>query len=1793
MDEDGNQPGGDETQSRLGVTLLSVLGYLSQALDVLKLANQSETRKSLLGMLVEATRFSLDDQQRVEGGRKGYAGADRTRVSVGGGRTVPVPCPTTRFPLYVPLVSPCRCTPYLQLTDPQHGKPLDTAACILLAIGPHILMTHADVTATSSNSSKAPSLVSPSLLRSRALDFVTSDILTKAPKESVPAVESLMRYLCLHAPERAEGRAAAVEAVMKVYETVGRKEREGFFLFVGKLARVDRAAARVVALDLSAALVERMAMTWGRGVRGQGSMGSGAMEEGGGGGSRDGEGGDPGIEKGSGEAASGERGTESGREGGDGEGDKGDEVSLSQGSASEGDAHSGRESGNGTGVGNDSRESGDSSGNGSVRDVLISRVGGCLELMFRRASDASPTVRARALVALTATLRILKGRPSLLDAVLAAHAHAHAHAHAPTHPHTHAQAEPDASIGRGSGLSGESEPGEALGAGTGGSVLSVEEVLGMVRRRLEDEKGLVRKAAVGALEEIVGLSRLPLREELVDAIGELCSDSLLSVRRVALNALSKLTMSNPGHVWLRAKWLQSALVLILDNEATVQDQALDLLSSLLLQPLGLISASPRPSAASRMSLCKDRPLHVCVGRRGVPPAPVLCEGEGVCEVCGRAAGGEGAGAAGGGNAAAGEAGAPVVAEGSVRSVVAWLMAVGQGSSSVVPLLHRACAVLARRNALHARLVEGLQAVIEAAEGWQKVQQQQQQQQQQPNEKGGSVGKAAGVKGGSPSRVWRWVVRGAWLLLLEVTSFSPQGVRWEFLISRWRDGRKQQEARAARPESVSAKPALDHDAAESATPGFGSRDLGGQERGAGVLHGQVKEAEVLDGQEREAQVHVLKALCNVAARIPGEKAADVAAGLLHNLRSFQLSPEEAGVHMVALATLNRHAATGSRSTAPPVPVAAPAAATNPGTAAAAAKGAAAGVRVPVLAHGWLALGRFSLVDHSLAKTCVPLFVQASINLLLCCFPFPLFQCRLTGPPVNLQQPVRNNLVIILTDLCVRYTALVDPHVPCISACLRDPCELVRRQTLVLLAGLLQRDYVKWRGALVLRVLLCVVDESQAIREVALYLFTHVVPLHLHPQPRSISLHPSPHLSTSLHPSTGRRVPLVPYNIFIEALFALNACPFAPSSTTTAPPLPSSGPRPSSSSPPNPASAYPSSSNPGSSEAAPCDPSQPKCPDSSSPVEGIQEEGWSGKRRGRSGRGAGAGREGLDEELERFSLSGPSRHAARTTVYLTLLRLMAREHHLALSAKLCLQVLAPLLDGALPFSCPSVQAVVGDALDVLFRLGSNASIPHCCLACEPLPCQQVLAPLLDGALPLSCPSVQAVVGNALDVLSCKEMRPGSGKAAGADEDDGALPLSCPSVQAVVGDALFESGCSIPILTPPYPACKPFPYQQVLAPLLDGALPLSCPSVQAVVGDALFESGCSIPILTPPYPACKPFPYQQVLAPLLDGALPLSCPSVQAVVGNALDVLSCKEMRPGSFKAAGADEDDGALPLSCPTVQAVVGDALGVLSCKEMRPGSGKAAGAEEEGEEEAGGSAGGVTGGGGSSGGGRAGGGAAGGGAGALANALKGRVVTQLMKKNLVENTIPVLIELKRLLEARNSPLQGALMACLRCLFKEYKEEIEDLLAADPQLGKELVTVSVPKVRERRGVGRGRGAQEEDGDGVGKGRVGGGGSMRFQERLTREGGEVGGRGCESEVERMRETEEGESEEAGLTGGTGEESGKEDGGGSALKIIEWCVSIASCFRREEQVREVQSRMGKDLPSKRATEQSARVKR
>lgn len=63
-------------------------------------------------------------------------------------------------------------------------------------------------------------------------------------------------------------------------------------------------------------------------------------------------------------------------------------------------------------------------------------------------------------------------------------------------------------------------------------------------------------------------------------------------------------------------------------------------------------------------------------------------------------------------------------------------------------------------------------------------------------------------------------------------------------------------------------------------------------------------------------------------------------------------------------------------------------------------------------------------------------------------------------VGTEVAVRNNIVVIMCDLCVRYTNIVDHYIPNISACLRDDEAVIREQTLIMLTNLLQvrtRDY----------------------------------------------------------------------------------------------------------------------------------------------------------------------------------------------------------------------------------------------------------------------------------------------------------------------------------------------------------------------------------------------------------------------------------------------------------------------------------------------------------------------------------------------------------------------------------------------------------------------------------------------------------------------------------------------------------------------------------------------------------------
>ena len=152
-----------------------------------------------------------------------------------------------------------------------------------------------------------------------------------------------------------------------------------------------------------------------------------------------------------------------------------------------------------------------------------------------------------------------------------------------------------------------------------------------------------------------------------------------------------------------------------------------------------------------------------------------------------------------------------------------------------------------------------------------------------------------------------------------------------------------------------------------------------------------------------------------------------------------------------------------------------------------------IRIPqtILAHSWACLGKFCLRDETLAKRFIPLFFQEI--------------------KVTQISAVRNNIMLILADLCTKYTSLVDVHIGEIARCFDDPSEMVRRQTLIVLASLLQQDFLKWRGPIFHCFLLSLVDDSKSVQSLGNFL-----------------------LSTSL----SQNASLLAYNFFVQTLFALN-------------------------------------------------------------------------------------------------------------------------------------------------------------------------------------------------------------------------------------------------------------------------------------------------------------------------------------------------------------------------------------------------------------------------------------------------------------------------------------------------------------------------------------------------------------------------------------------------------------------------------------------------------------------------------
>ncbi|XP_068094896.1 condensin-2 complex subunit D3 isoform X2 [Hyperolius riggenbachi] len=125
----------------------------------------------------------------------------------------------------------------------------------------------------------------------------------------------------------------------------------------------------------------------------------------------------------------------------------------------------------------------------------------------------------------------------------------------------------------------------------------------------------------------------------------------------------------------------------------------------------------------------------------------------------------------------------------------------------------------------------------------------------------------------------------------------------------------------------------------------------------------------------------------------------------------------------------------------------------------------GSKMPPLvrAHAFITLGKLCLQHEDLAKKCLPALIREL--------------------EISDDVAIRNNVMIVICDLCVRYTTMVDRYIPSVSVCLRDRESLIRKQTLIMLTNLLQEEFIKWKGSLFFRFVIVMVDPDPDIVELA--------------------------------------------------------------------------------------------------------------------------------------------------------------------------------------------------------------------------------------------------------------------------------------------------------------------------------------------------------------------------------------------------------------------------------------------------------------------------------------------------------------------------------------------------------------------------------------------------------------------------------------------------------------------------------------------------------------------------------------
>ncbi|KAJ8680033.1 hypothetical protein QAD02_015820 [Eretmocerus hayati] len=106
--------------------------------------------------------------------------------------------------------------------------------------------------------------------------------------------------------------------------------------------------------------------------------------------------------------------------------------------------------------------------------------------------------------------------------------------------------------------------------------------------RIEDERALVRRSAIHALESLV-THFPPLLGEIVPVIGRHCRDPALTVRKDAVHSLANLLQKHPSNEELLEEYVKSALPRAYDVENKVQEKVLETVQLMVLDQMKAFS----------------------------------------------------------------------------------------------------------------------------------------------------------------------------------------------------------------------------------------------------------------------------------------------------------------------------------------------------------------------------------------------------------------------------------------------------------------------------------------------------------------------------------------------------------------------------------------------------------------------------------------------------------------------------------------------------------------------------------------------------------------------------------------------------------------------------------------------------------------------------------------------------------------------------------------------------------------------------------------------------------------------------------------------------------------------------------------------------------------------------------------------------------------------------------------------------------------------------------------------------